>query len=132
MSSIYLERAQYAYDEINKIKKDLEKKQNAETKVPQYAKTIPSYIKTNGLLAAMAFVNVKCNSKLGSSVDVKAYQYLYKITECWCRKTVLEKNRETDFLEILANLPLRQYKQTEREVIALYEWLRRFAESELK
>jgi len=131
VKSFYLERAKYAYDEIVEFKKKHSNNQSkSQSKLKSYSKSIPSYIKMNGLLATVAFLNNKRNGN--DSVDKEAYKGLYDITVKWLKQAGLLKIENNDLLDSLVKSQPSEYKNIEREVLSLFTWIRRFAEGELE
>lgn len=130
MESGYLNRAEYVYKKIIEYK--LATEIGDRSKLRSYAQKVPSYIKTNGLLATMAFINSK---KVSGNNDGCAYQTIHDIIFDWMKKTTLEDElKEKDknyFLECLIGLKSPEYRNAEREVLSLFSWIRRFAEGEL-
>ncbi len=131
VKSFYLERAKFAYDEIVEFKKKHSNNQlKSQSKLKSYSKSIPSYIKMNGLLATIAFLNNKRNGN--DSVDKEAYKGLYDITVKWLIQAGFLKIENNDLLDLLVKLQPSEYKNIEREVLSLFTWIRRFAEGELE
>lgn len=137
MNSKYLDRAKFAYDKIVEFKsKHNSKEEQGDLK--SYSKKIPTYIQTNGLLATAAFIKKKTGGKKGQA----AYSCIYDMISEWFRIKIAEgcslykKNHDilnVDFINVLANenLSMSDYKYIEQEIIRLFTWVRRFAESEL-
>lgn len=128
VGSIYLERANYAHEKIIAYKR---KDGVSQPKMKSYARTIPTYIKTNGLLATIAFINSKKNSKNTDNIE---YMELYTIIVEWLKNDVLhnEFQKESDLFKILSNLSSSEYKHVERETLCLLQWVSRLAEGELE
>ena len=140
LSSNYLKKANFAYERIVNFKVKLPKAQN---KLKSYALNVPMYIKTNGLLATVAFIRSKMNKK---TEDAVAYKVLYDIINDWlieikliCPSELSPKNtakndseHESDLTQKLVNLDSNVYRSAEREILSLFNWVRRFAEGELK
>ncbi len=127
VKSFYLERAKFAYNEVIEFKKKHSDK--CQSKFKSYSKSIPSYIKMNGLLATVAFINVK---KGENSDDEKAYKGLYDITVKWLKETNFLNVDNEDLMASLVELSPSKYRDIEREVLSLFAWIRRFAEGELQ
>ena len=128
VKSFYLERAKFAYNEVIEFKENHSKE--CQSKFKSYSKSIPSYIKMNGLLATVAFINVKKNGK--SSNDEKAYKGLYDITVKWLKEANFLNVDNNDLMASLVELLPSKYRDIEREVLGLFAWIRRFAEGELQ
>lgn len=95
-----------------------------------YVKKLPMLIKTNGLGAAYAFVL----SKKDESEQKKGYAYklIYDQTQEWLasdnKKFLLRGNENQDLVKTLTELKSHEYRAVTVEVLALLNWLRRFAE----
>lgn len=137
MNSKYLGRAQFAYNHIVEFKNH-HSSSDEQGELKSYSKKIPTYIQTNGLLATMAFVKKKAAGKKGQA----AYTCIYDMISEWFREKVAENCSlyktnsniiNIDFISVLANeeLSMSDYKYIEQEIIRLFTWVRRFAESEL-
>lgn len=92
-----------------------------------YVKNIPMLIKTNGLAATFAFMFSKKD---------KAYTEIYNQVEKWLVndecivKSVYEKeeHKGDSLVKKLTLMNSSDYKVITNEVMALFTWLRRFAE----
>jgi CRISPR-associated protein Cmr5 len=90
-----------------------------------YCKKIPMMIKTNGLGATYAFINSK---------KKEAYDLIYNQTHAWLKQDdklgifSLEKYSGKDLVEIIIDQNSAEYRYLTIEVLALFNWLRRFAE----
>lgn len=98
-------------------------KKNSE-EYKSYAKKIPMLIKTNGLGATYAFMK----SRGGT------YQLLYEQTFQWLKENPLfEDFKEGDELvEKIISMDSSKYRAVTVEVLALFSWIRRFAEGLIK
>lgn len=118
------ERAKFAYMCVSKIiekypnimdentKKSVPSKQQKEYK--SYVKKIPMMILNNGLRATFAFIYSKKQKN-------EAYDLIYKQTTEWLKP---EKN----LIKWIINQESQEYKATTNEVLALFNWLKRFAD----
>jgi CRISPR-associated protein Cmr5 len=108
-------------------------------KYKSYVKKIPMMIKTNGLAATFAFVLSKTkgtdkdNNKPGTqSNPMNAYDLIYEQVEYWLktedRKFLLDGKESEHLMKALTQLKSAQYRVVTVEVLALFNWLRRFAE----
>lgn len=112
-------RADFAYKAAEKGSK-LDKKARKEYKA--YVKKIPMFIKTNGLGATFAFIFSK--KKNGN-----AYSHIYKQVSEWFKQEDNPFKFEfSDFTEKLCEMDSQQYRAITTETLALFSWLRRFAE----
>ena len=129
-------RARFAYDAAktgNLIKSKFQvdnvyyKDENYET----YVKKIPMMIKTNGLGATFAFVlskktSVNDKGQPGTDNNPKnAYDLIYAQTNEWLKQKGLI---QADLIEELVAMKSVEYKVVTNEVLALFNWLRRFAD----
>jgi len=117
------ERAIFAYEKVDEAVQNQGIKQS---EYKSYCKKIPSYIQTNGLSATFAFIFSKNNT---------TYTLIYDQVDEWLRRrynddsTIL--NREQRLMERLIRLDSTKYKKVTIEVLALFSWLRRFAEGRI-
>lgn len=127
-------RAKAAYDfaSLGKaIKRTLKTPKDEDTKEAKeyksYCKKIPMMIKTNGLGSAMAFVKSK------SSKD--AYDLIYKQVEKWLKSSIVTADifkasdkKDMELVQVIISEPSATYRLLTVEVLALFSWLKRFAE----
>lgn len=119
MRTLEQERAKYAYDKIMLVKdKDFEEDYS------RYVKSAPALILTNGLGNTLAFYKSK-------SKKSKAYSKLYNHIEEWLKKRGY-CNENQDALEWIANTDSLLVLQATQEVLALLNWMTKFAKAELK
>ncbi|MHB1127778.1 MAG: type III-B CRISPR module-associated protein Cmr5 [Bacillota bacterium] len=114
-------RAAFAYAKAEEGR-DLRDKSSREYK--SYVKKVPMLIKANGLGATCAFIKSKAHSN-------KAYGLIYKQTAEWLRqdiKRLIDLNEKDDLVARIVSLNSFQYRAVTSEVLALFDWLRRFAE----
>ncbi|MGB1243375.1 MAG: type III-B CRISPR module-associated protein Cmr5 [Chitinophagales bacterium] len=117
-------RAAFAYEAA---KKGSELSKNSEYKA--YVKKMPMYIKTNGLGAAMSFAFAK-GSKGGVPVLTKAWGLIYSQIEDWLKNNwdLVDFDKKETIMGNLLILESPEYRATTIEVLALLNWMRRFAE----
>lgn len=125
------ERAVYAYESVKKFREhynhNKENKADAEEKFKSYTKNILSYIQLNGLVAAFAFVEIKKGPK---NTSTQSYDGLYRITQEWLKR--IYSLQDSDVLYVsryFAGLESEQYRTVQQEIIKLFSWIRRYAES---
>jgi len=90
-----------------------------------YVKKLPTYIKTNGLGAAMSF----CFAK-GKGRTTNAWGLLYSQITNWLKvdeKQLLDI-KDDNLMKALTEADSSVYRATTIEVLALLNWMRRFAE----
>ena len=119
------DRAQFAYGCVveivkkypnvidEKTKKPTPSKQQKEYK--SYVKKIPMMVLTNGLGATFAFVY--------SKKDKDAYGLIYEQTKEW-----LKAPKDKELVEWIIYQESPEYRATTNEVLALFGWLKRFAD----
>lgn len=95
-----------------------------------YVKKLPMYIKTNGLGAAISFCFAKGNGKNAKADITKAWGLIYSQIEDWLKNhwELSELNKEERLMENLLKMDSPEYRATTIEVLALLNWMRRFAE----
>lgn len=117
-------RARYAYEKVEEAK-DVLKGKAKEYK--SYVKKIPMLIKTNGLGATFAFVLSK-----GKRNDKTPYGLIARQTGEWIQEhrgyLLGDVNKDAYFEGQLTQLSSAQYRAVTIEVLALFNWLKRFAD----
>jgi len=132
LRSLEQERAKYAWECIQEAKGVID----LEDKYKSYVRSAPSYIQINGLGNTLAFYKSKFEADLRKkgenelSADKRAYKLLYNHLNGW-RK---EQRGNKDILEWIRdeNTSSLGVFQATKEIIALLNWMKRFAEAELR
>jgi len=150
LRSLEQERANYAWECIQAIKGDID----LEDKYKSYVRSASTYIQTNGLGNTLAFYKSKFEADLKKkteelkkkgvsekrayeeafnklSADKKAYRLLYAHIDGWFKKHY-KINKE--ILEWVISKDTSSIKvfQVTIEIISLLNWMKRFAEAELR
>lgn len=94
-----------------------------------YVKKLPMLIKTNGLGGAMAFVYSK-GYKGNRPKNEDAWAKIYQQIEEWLKKDdkQLINFSEHQLAERLTKISSSEYRAVTVEILALLNWMRRFAE----
>ncbi len=120
-------RAKAAY-EFAKKGSEISKKKEYKS----YVKNVPMYIKTNGLAATYAFIASKKSDDKGKAGY--AYKLIYDQTKSWLEnepKGIISeelKGKDRDLAKVFTELDSYRYRIVTKEVLALFNWLRRFAD----
>lgn len=88
-----------------------------------YVKKIPMLIKTNGVGETFAFVNSKKSNA--------AYRLIYDQTTKWIikdDKRLFDMKEGDDLVEKIISLDSTQYRAVTNEIMAFFNWLRRFVD----
>lgn len=104
-------RSQFAYKKVEEARKQSFKKD-----YKNYVKKIPMMVLTNGLGATFAFVYSK-------KKDGNAYDLIYTQTKEWLK--VPEKD---ELVQWIIDQESPEYRATTNEILALFQWLKRFAD----
>jgi len=112
------ERAIFAYKKVDEAVANQGIKQS---EYKSYCKKIPSLIQTNGLSATFAFIFSKNNT---------TYTLIYDQVDEWL-KLRYNINSNEELIERLIKLDSTKYKKVTIEILALFSWLRRFAEGRI-
>ncbi len=107
-------RAKFAFEMVKKVS---EKKDEYKS----WAKKIPVLIKTNGLGQTLAFMKARDKKETNLMLD--------QIKEWLVSRG--ELSNSDDILEKVTEIDSTIYRRWSREVISLFNWLRRFAEGYL-
>jgi len=105
-------------DKKNQICEEKEKLQYYTSDYKSYVKKIPTMIQTNGLSATLAFMYSKG----------KTYAIIYEQIEIWLKNERKLKRNSEELVKWVIALDSSKYKYITNEVMALFMWLRRFAE----
>lgn len=148
IQNIEIERARSAYEcakmgvSIAKEKKQWNNEYYCDKNYTSYVKKIPAMIKTNGLGATFAFIYSKRQSMKkknkgepnlpGTPKNPKnAYDLIYEQTRQWLHNNPVnpfERLANGELMEELLKLESEDYRLCTLEVLAFFQWLRRFAE----
>ncbi len=112
-------RAKFAFDMVQNVKKRVPDKKD---EYVSWSKKIPVLIKTNGLGQTLAFM--KSRAKDETNLMLK------QIKDWLVLKN--ELNEKDDLVKKITEIDSSTYRRWTREVIALFNWVRRFAEGYLK
>jgi CRISPR-associated protein Cmr5 len=104
-----------------------------------YVKKLPMLIKTNGLGAAMSFAFAKAKCKEVESFDNKEkieqgsnpWALIYSQIQGWLKSDnvlFLELSHDKNLMKTLTETDSPTYRAATIEVLALLNWMRRFAE----
>ncbi len=115
------DRAVFAYDRVEEVSENANIKHS---EYKSYCKKIPAMIQTNGLSATFAFMYSKG----------KTYRTIYDQVDEWLKKRYkgdgdIENNQE--LMKKLLKLESAKYRKVTIEILALFNWLRRFADGKL-
>ena len=116
------ERAGFAYKNVEDFVKENGNNTKVANEYKSYVKKIPTMIQTNGLSATLAFMYSKG----------KTYKIIYDQIEEWLKergfKIIDKDNNKIELVKWIINLNSSEYKYVTNEAMALFLWLRRFAE----
>lgn len=119
-------RAKYAFNMVAKVSENNSDFQN---NFKSYVKNVPMLIKTNGIAATFAFVKSK------SKNENNEYNIIYDLVDIWLRtemkNPIIQENSHTELSKALIDMSPSDFKRATKEVLALFVWLKRFAEGNL-
>lgn len=113
-------RAAFAYAKVIEVK---EKHKACEKEYKGYVKNVPMLIKVNGLGAAFAFIQAKSK---GTDNRAEAYRQIYNQTFEWLKHQ--GRLHGEDLIDDIIKQKSVQYRVVTVEVLALFNWLRRFVD----
>ena len=126
ISKIEQGRAEFAYKNAKKVAERPKNDDEQKKKYRAYCKNVPMMIKTNGLGATIAFLFSKQQKE-----KEKAYRFIYEQIADWLQKNqkhLIDLSDEKPLVEAVVTLNSPAYRAVTAEVLALFSWLRRFAE----
>ncbi|MCS6904876.1 MAG: type III-B CRISPR module-associated protein Cmr5 [Bacteroidia bacterium] len=114
-------RAKYAFECAQEGKKLSEA-----SKYKSYVKKTPMLIKNNGLGAAFAFIY--------QNKKEKPYELIYNQTYRWLSeyRKYVKKDEKNTLMAQLVSMSSEEYCKITNEVMALFNWLRRFVDAEIE
>ena len=121
MISLEQERAKFAYEKVKSVKG-----KGFEEEYARYVKSAPVLILTNGLGNTLAFYKSKSKKE---SKEAEAYSELYEHISEWLENRGFLKG---DVLEWIINTDSLNVFYATQEVLALLNWMTKFAKAELK
>jgi len=121
-------RAAFAYTAAMAGKELSEKSASKAAEYKAYVEKLPMYIKSNGLGAAMAFAFAKGSSD-GKPKPTRAWGLIFAQIQEWLYHhwELAEFDKDKTLMDNLVNLDSSEYKAATIEVLALLNWMRRFA-----
>ena len=111
-------RAEFAYVQVKNFVDQNNQEKQKEYK--SYVKKLPALIQTNGLSAALAFMF----SKGGT------YGKIFDQMNLWLQECGLKRDEE--LMEWVLQRDSAEYRRTTAEIMALLNWMRRFADGMVK
>ena len=118
------ERASEAYNAVSEAIKELNNL-DAKKKYKSYVKKFPAIVKTNGLSAAVAF---EFSKKASNSTESDIHKKIYKQISKRLFKCGMCGDTQDDLMKILLEMESDIHRSATIEIIAYFEWMRRFAE----
>jgi len=108
-------RAEYALNAVKDVIRDEKNKTSKTKEYKSYVKKFPSLVLSNGLAASVAFIKEKGG----------AYDLVYGHITGWLKKNGFFADKTLE--DYVCSLKSDEYRVVTNEVLALFEWLRRFA-----
>ncbi len=121
LRSLEQKRAKYAWDSISNVKSMDTKIQE---KYSSYVKKVPAQIVTNGLGNTLAFLKSKSSGE-------EAYRLLNNHITNWFKEIRGENKDLLGWIISEDTSSIEVFRET-KEILALLNWMKRFAEAELK
>ena len=112
-------RAEFALKAVKDIQDN-----NVAKNYKSYAKKFPALVLSNGLAAAVVFVFEKSK---GESNEKKAYRLIYNHISGWLTEKNFFNGNEKELHEYVCSLNSDTYRVVTNEILALFEWFKRFA-----
>jgi CRISPR-associated protein Cmr5 len=128
------ERSQFAYGCVQSFVIDSQKNDEKQKKYKRYIRSTPMRILTNGLGATIAFIfskRLKGDSEIYNQINAHIYDWLRKEHNKHLIKLDDKKNPEKKSKELtdkIIHLKSPEYRAVTNEVLALFNWLKRFAD----
>jgi CRISPR-associated protein Cmr5 len=94
-----------------------------------YVKKMPMLIKTNGLGAAVAFAFAKGCKDGNPDTNKNPWGLLYSQIENWLKEKAIIEFNTNGLAKKLTEIPSSDYRAATVEVLALLNWMKRFADA---
>ncbi|MFA6808277.1 MAG: type III-B CRISPR module-associated protein Cmr5 [Eubacteriales bacterium] len=121
-------RARYAFEAVSRfVEKNIKNEKNI-TEYRAYIKKLPAMIQVNGLGQTLAFCFAKGDQ----------YKLIYQQIYDWIKQKQpmlldnYKKNSDMKFVEIVVSMNSNDYRIISNEVLALLNWMRRFADGMIR
>ncbi|KUO70795.1 MAG: hypothetical protein APF81_12740 [Desulfosporosinus sp. BRH_c37] len=117
-------RAKYAFETVDEFVSNNRQQDKRLKEYRSYVKKLPAMIQVNGLGQTLAFCFAKGDQ----------YRELYNQIEGWVKEkqpellTRYSEANEMEFVQIVVSMNSNDYRIVSREVLALLDWMRRFAD----
>jgi len=128
------QRAIFAFQRIENFINNSSNDEKKQKKYRAYIRNTPSMILNNGLGATIAFMfskRLKSEGVVYNQLAENIYDWLKEEQNCYLIK-LKDKSEAKDKLKELMNeiinLDSQQYRATTNEILALFGWLKRFAD----
>jgi len=120
-------RAAFVYNKVEEALQMLDGASSSDAgKYKSYIKRIPMLVKNNGLGAALAFVKSK-------SIKDRVYGLIYEqLGACLHQYDQNVFSKEDDLVKKVITLSSAEYRAVTIEVLAIYNWGRRFVEGKIE
>jgi CRISPR-associated protein Cmr5 len=126
-------RSQFAYGCVQSFV-DSQKNDEKQKKYKGYIRSTPMKVLTNGLGATIAFIfskRLKSDSEIYNQINAHIYDWLQKeynkhLIQLDKKETPEEKSKE--LTNKIIHLESPEYRAVTNEVLALFNWLKRFAD----
>jgi CRISPR-associated protein Cmr5 len=105
-------RAEKALAEVKRV---IATEQEKLKEYKSYCKKFPSMVQSNGLAAAIAFAYEKKGR----------WEYVYENVDAWL--TQCGKEAKASLIDYICGMQTAEYRVATREVLAFFNWVRRFA-----
>jgi len=93
---------------------------------PSYVKRVPQMILSNGLGQTLSFIFSKGNNK--NNAYTLIYSQIQDYMKSQCQTRIQMPQEKSDLLEWVISCNSNDYRYITDEVLAFFNWLRRFAE----
>lgn len=95
------------------------------------ARGLPSRLQTTGLGQTLAFLAASDHTEAGAKPGSAEALMLHHLADWICTRVFDKRQVEGKILDVITSLSTSDYRRATREVEAVSQWLKRFAESVL-
>lgn len=128
VKNINNERAKFAFARLSNIKCN-------ESNFRSLARSFPTMVHANGIVAAVAFLYAK-KGKNTENKKTSEHKEMYEILSEWLLRTRCfsenKKDKESELMQAVTVMDNEELRRTTTEAMALLIWIKRFAEGMFK
>ncbi|MCL6622791.1 MAG: type III-B CRISPR module-associated protein Cmr5 [Syntrophobacterales bacterium] len=119
------QRSAFALEKVKNLRGDRKK-------FGTFSQGLPARIKQNGFGQTLAFLLNKGTDKQGQPDDAKEHTQAFRIIAEWLKqRNILTQTEPVALMAELSRMDQQEYLRAQEEALALWEWVKRYANAGL-